>query len=183
MLLRVHSLWLNCFKTGHFFQTTVHRCRRFHRPHHLLPCLEKGVHKQQPANNPPNVIITHVVTSLLKQIPFSWLVGSNLGLPVVWLPKPENCMTQRPQYPSSQKLSSMWEKWATTHSWSCSLYYEIFCVNSPGLLFRFEYTKLQLGCIDTDCHLHACEQLHAVKYDNASSVHKAPAITNKASEF
>ena len=44
-----------------------------------------------------------------------------------------------------------------------------------------EYTQLQLGCIDTDCYLHACEQLHAVKYGNASSVHEAPAITTKAS--
>ena len=44
----------------------------------------------------------------------------------------------------------------------------------PTPTVLLEYTQLQLGCIDTDCYLHACEQL--VKYD-ASSVQEAPAIT------
>ena len=51
--------------------------------------------------------------------------------------------------------------------------------STPTVLF--EYTQLQLGCIDTDFYLHACEQLHAVKHGHASSVHEAPVITIKAS--
>ena len=57
---------------------------------------------------------------------------------------------------------------------SSILLYCLLCTwPTPTVLL--EYTQLQLA-IDTDCYLHACEQLHAVKYD-ASSVHEAPAIT------
>ena len=48
----------------------------------------------------------------------------------------------------------------------------------PTPTVLLEYTQLQLGCIGTDFYLHACEQLHAVKY---ASVPEAPAITTKAS--
>ena len=44
----------------------------------------------------------------------------------------------------------------------------------PTPTVLFEYTQLQLGCIDTDFYLHACEQLHAVKHPVCMKLQQSP---------